>query len=159
MASPPQEIERKFLVAQPPHGLKDYPRKKIRQGYVAVTEGGTEVRVRKEGQRHVLTIKEGHGQDRGETEIEIRRAHFAALWPLTRGRRLEKVRYRVHQGDQTIEVDVYRRKLKGLTIAEVEFDDDSAALDFHPPEWFGPEVTGDENYSNQDLASHGMPQE
>src|SRR3954447_6775380 len=126
MASPSREIERKFLVDEPPEELDSSPRTKIRQGYVAVTEGGTEVRVRKEGKRHFLTIKEGHGENRGEEEIEISPAQFAALWPLTLGKRLKKVRYEIPQGDLTIEVDVYRGKFKGLTIAEVEFPDEAA---------------------------------
>src|SRR3954468_12335105 len=107
MASPSREIERKFLVAEPPDELDRSPRKKIRQGYVAVTEGGTEVRVRKEGKRYVLTIKEGHGQNRGEEEIEITATQFAALWPLTRGKRLKKVRYKMSDGGLKIEVDRY----------------------------------------------------
>jgi CYTH domain-containing protein len=159
MASTSREIERKFLVDHLPEELEGSPRKKIRQGYIAVTDGGTEVRVRKEGKRHFLTIKEGHGENRGQEEIEINAAQFAALWPLTRGKRLKKVRYEVPQGNHTIEVDVYRGKLKGLTTAEVEFPDEAAAHSFQPPDWFGREVTGDEHYSNQNLARHGMPQE
>jgi adenylate cyclase len=158
MAGPSREIERKFLVDEPPEVLDGSPRKKIRQGYIAVTEGGTEVRVRKEGKRHVLTIKEGHGANRGEEETEITAAQFAALWPLTRGKRLKKVRYEVPQGDWTVEVDVYRGKLKGLTTAEVEFPDEGASHGFRPPGWLGREVTGDEHYSNQNLARHGLPQ-
>lgn len=60
-----REIERKFLLDQPLADLDAHPRSKIRQGYIVVTEAGTEVRVRKEGQQHYLTIKEGHGLDRG----------------------------------------------------------------------------------------------
>jgi len=159
MASTSREIERKFLGDHLPEGCEGSPGKKIRQGYIAVTEGGTEVRVRKEGKRHFLTIKEGHGVNRGQEEIEISPAQFAALWPLTFGKRLKKVRYEIPQGDLTIEVDVYRGKFKGLTIAEVEFPDEAAARSFLPPDWFGREVTGDEHYSNQNLARHGMPQE
>jgi len=141
------------------NSLDRSPRKKIRQGYIAVTEGGTEVRVRKEGKRYVLTIKEGHGEDRGQQETEITDAQFAAMWPLTRGKRLKKVRHLVPQDELTIEVDVYRGKLKGLTTAEVEFPDEEASRGFRPPEWFGREVTGDEHYSNQTPARHGLPQE
>jgi adenylate cyclase len=159
MASPSREIERKFLVAEPPEELHGSPRKKVRQGYVAVTENGTEVRVRKEGKGHILTIKEGHGKDRGEEDTEITAAQFAALWPLTRGKRLKKVRYEVPRGDLAIEVDVYRGKLKGLMTAEVEFPDEGASQAFRPPEWIGREVTGDDLYSNQNLARHGMPRE
>ena len=154
-----REIERKFLVGDLPRDFDRSPRKKIRQGYVAVTEGGTELRVRKEGRRHLLTIKEGHGEDRGEQEVEITPAQFAALWPLTKGRRLRKVRYEVPHDGRTVQVDVYRGKLRGLVTAEIEFPDEDAARGFHPPDWLGREVTGDDHYSNQNLARHGLPQE
>jgi len=154
-----REIERKFLLVDPPDHLDSFPHAKIRQGYIAVTGGGTEVRVREEGKRHFLTIKEGHGENRGQEEVAIKDSQFAALWPLTRGRRLKKVRYEIPLEGQTIEVDVYRGKLKGLTTAEVEFPDEGAAGDFRPPEWLGREITGDERYSNQDLARHGRPPE
>lgn len=159
MANPNREIERKFLLDRPPEGLDGHPRTKIRQGYLAITEGGTEVRIRKEGKRHLLTIKEGHGQNRGEVEVEISPAQFASLWPLTRGRRIRKVRYEVPHDGRAIQVDLYRRKLNGLVTAEVEFPDEDAAGRFHAPGWLGREVTGDQQYSNQSLARHGLPQD
>jgi len=159
MSNPSREIERKFVVDDPPERLDSFPRKKIRQGYIAVTEGGTEVRIRKEGKRHFLTIKEGHGEDRGQEEVAITAAQFASLWPLTKGKRLKKVRYRVPHEGWTVEVDAYRGKLKGLTTAEVEFPDEGAAHGFRPPAWLGREVTGDDHYSNQNLARQGVPQE
>ena len=144
MADPDREIERKFLLDQPPEDLDDHPRTKIRQGYLAITEGGTEVRVRKEGRRHLLTIKEGHSQNRGQVEAEISPAQFASLWPLTRGRRIRKLLYEVPYDGRVIQVDLYRRKLNGLVTAEVEFSDEDAASRFHAPDWLGREVTGDE---------------
>jgi adenylate cyclase len=158
MADADREIERKFHLAQRPEGLLEHPAAKIRQGYVAITEPGTEVRIRKEGKRHFLTIKEGHGQVRGEQEVEITPSQFASLWPLTKGSRIRKVRYEVPHEGHTIQVDLYRRKLKGLITAEVEFPDEEAARQFQAPPWLGREVTGDEIYSNQNLARHGIPQ-
>src|SRR4051794_17975371 len=99
MAESDREIERKFLLEGPPEGLDNIPGTKIRQGYIAITGAGTEVRIRKEGRRHLLTVKDGHGESRGEFEVEITPAQFASLWPLTRGKRIRKVRYEVpHEG-------------------------------------------------------------
>src|SRR3954447_2704048 len=112
MADSDHEIERKFLLDEPPEGLDQRQGTSIRQGYLAITEGGTEVRVRKQEKRRVLTIKEGHGEVRGEEEFELTPAQFASLWPLTKGRRIRKVRYEVPHDGVTIEVDVYRGKLK-----------------------------------------------
>src|SRR4051812_48498430 len=157
---PSREIERKFLVGDVPEDLDRFPRTAIRQGYLAVTDGGTELRVRKEGGRYALTLKEGTGRDRGEHEIEIDAAAFRALWPLTKGKRVKKSRYEVvSEGGPTIAVDVYRKKLKGLVTAEVEFPDEAASQRFQPPSWLGREVTGDETYQNRNLARHGLPQE
>ena len=52
MADSNRKIERKFLLDEPPEG-RDDPVTKIRQGYIAITEVGTEVRIRKEGTRAV----------------------------------------------------------------------------------------------------------
>jgi CYTH domain-containing protein len=153
------EIERKFLVPRKPPFLKDCRRKRIRQGYLAVGNNGTEVRVRQEGRRYFLTIKSGKGESRVEEELRIGRKQFDSLWPLTRGRRVRKVRYFASHHDRTIEVDVYRRKLKGLVIAEVEFADPELAGAFEPPEWLGREVTDDEHFRNQSLAANGLPEE
>jgi CYTH domain-containing protein len=158
MAESDREIERKFLPDRPPEGLDDLPRTKIRQGYIAITEAGTEVRIRKEGRRGLLTVKDGHGESRGQVEIQITPAQFASLWPLTKGRRIRKVRYEVPYEGLTVQVDVYRRRLKGLLTAEVEFPDEESAGRFEAPAWLGREVTGDEHFSNQNLARHGLPQ-
>jgi len=150
------EIERKFLVGEVPANLEGSPGQGIRQGYLAATQGGTELRVREQGQRHFLTLKEGHGESRVQEEIEITASQFRALWPLTRGKRIKKVRHEVSYDGRTIEVDVYRGKLKGLVVAEVEFPDLEASHRFRPPDWLGREVTGDDHYSNQNLARHGL---
>ena len=151
------EVERKFVVPEKPAFLADCDRKRIRQGYLAVGKNGTEVRVRQEGKRYFLTVKSGQGETRFEEELGISRKRFASLWPLTRGRRVRKVRYFASHHDRTIEVDVYRRKLKGLVTAEVEFADTESAREFEPPEWLGREVTDDQHFRNQSLALNGMP--
>ena len=77
MAKPNREIERKVLLHQPPEGFDAYPRTKIRQEYLAITEGGTEVRVRKEGKRLLLTMKEGRDENWGQMEVEVSPRQFA----------------------------------------------------------------------------------
>jgi CYTH domain-containing protein len=41
--------------------------------------------------------------------------------------------------------------------AEVEFTSEDDAHRFDPPEWLGIEVTGDERYLNERLATAGRP--
>jgi CYTH domain-containing protein len=152
------EIERKFLVGEPPAHLDLHPSDDIEQGYLAITDEGVEVRVRRYGSRPFLTIKSGGGGARVEEELEIDGRRFRSLWQLTEGRRLEKTRYRIPAaGEATIELDVYRGALEGLITAEVEFDSADAAAAFEPPAWFGREVTDDPAYKNQRLATVGLP--
>ncbi len=128
------EIERKFLVGEPPPGLKRSRSTRIEQGYIAIANDGTEVRVRRRDGAATLTIKSGRGRSRLEEEIAIDAARFARLWPLTKGRRLEKTRHLIPtQAGLTIELDVYSGALTGLTVAEVEFDSEEQADAFEPP--------------------------
>jgi len=150
------EIERKFLLNRLPAEVEQVPGSELRQGYVAL-DGDTEVRVRLERERAVLTFKRGGGRTRMEEEIELTAAQAEALWELTGGRRIEKLRRRVDLGGSCVEVDEYHGDLAGLLVAEVEFYDESAAERFSPPEWMGREVTDDSAYKNRSLACDGVP--
>jgi len=150
------EIERKFLVSEMPEGLEDCPATEIVQGYLCL-DRAQEVRLRASGGRHLQTVKGTGELERFEVEVEITAEVFAALWPATRGRRVEKTRYRVPAGEHVIDVDVYRGALSGLVTAEVEAISVAAAERFQPPPWLGPEVTSDPRYKNRHLAVHGLP--
>jgi adenylate cyclase len=152
------EIERKFLVPEPPPDLAGYRSSQIRQGYLAVDVDGTEVRVRTRGADATLTVKRGRGEVREEEEVELEPDEFGPLWRMTEGRRVEKRRHLIPAGEGlTIELDVYEGELAGLVVAEVEFPGEDQAAGWQPPEWFGPEVTGDPRFSNQRLAVGGRP--
>jgi CYTH domain-containing protein len=151
------EIERKFVLSRRPEELDDAPSDRIEQGYLAITDDGIEVRVRRIGERTVLTVKQGSGERRLEEEVDIPEATFDALWPLTDGRRIEKRRFPLDRDGHQIEVDVYAGALEGLIVAEIEFESEPASAAFEPPGWLGTEVTGDARYANQRLALEGMP--
>jgi CYTH domain-containing protein/CHAD domain-containing protein len=151
------EIERKFLVTEMPRAESGSTA--IEQGYLALDEN-TEVRLRRAGDELFLTAKGGHGEVREEVEVSIDPPSFEALWPLTAGRRVRKVRhYMPLAHGLRAEVDVYEDGLDGLRTAEVEFDSPEASRDFTPPPWFGRELTGDRRYANQTLATEGLPAE
>jgi adenylate cyclase len=149
------EVERKFLVWEPPD-LDGTQADEIDQGYLAIGSDG-EVRVRRKGDALVLTAKQGSGLSRQEAEVELDQGSFDELWPLTEGRRLKKRRHIVPHGDLEIEVDVYAGDLEGLVVAEVEFPSEEDADGFDPPGWLGEDVTGDERYLNETLATVGLP--
>jgi adenylate cyclase len=151
------EIERKFLVPSTPDGLGERSSKRISQGYLAIADGGEEVRLRRIGDGLRLTVKRGLGEVRTEEEIELEPDQFEALWPLTEARRVEKTRYLIPHGEQVIELDVYEGVLEGLVTAEVEFGSEEEGAAFEPPDWLGAEVTEDERYMNERLARDGLP--
>ncbi len=147
-----REIERKFLLKRLPPNLRHFHSRTIEQGYLSVKTDGTQIRLRKSGRRHSLTIKRGRGLSRQEIEIDLTRDQFEELWPATAGCRLTKTRYDVPFGKHTIEIDVYRGRNEGLVVAEVEFRDERECRLFQPPEWFAAEVSGKSRYSNVRLA-------
>ena len=153
-----QEVERKFLLAEPPAGLDEHPSKRLEQGYLALDPAGAEVRIRRKDDETLMTVKTGMGLIRGEEEFAIDRDRFERLWSLTEGRQVVKTRYFVPLEDGlTAEVDVYDGELDGLVTGEVEFPDADTARAFEAPEWLGRDVTEDPRYANQKLAVDGIP--
>lgn len=151
------EIERKFLVNEIPEDLYKYPSSHLSQGYLDVTDDGTEVRIRRNEGRFFKTVKSGHGLERKEIETVIGSEVYDGLWPKTAGMRIEKRRYEVPYDGYVIELDIYLGDLAGLIVAEVEFDSVEASEKFTPPSWFGREVTDDPGYKNRNLAVSGRP--
>ncbi len=151
MAENQIEIERKWSVNEPPK-LSKRKKMTINQGYLAVNAKGTEVRLRRQNHKHFQTIKTGTGLQRGEIEVPLSRKQFKLLWPATRGHRLEKMRYVIKWRGHKIELDVYKKELLGLMVAEVEFKSKKEAEAFSPPKWFGEEVTDNKSYKNVNLA-------
>jgi adenylate cyclase len=148
------ERERTWLVRRLPEPLPAGTR--IAQGYLA-HDGSVAVRVRRRGDRHVATVKGGTGRTRVEVEWDLTPDQFEALWPLSDGRRIEKVRHEVPVDGGTAELDVFGGDLDGLVLVEVEFDDEGSMAAFEAPDWFGPEVSDDERYANGALARDGLP--
>jgi adenylate cyclase len=152
-----QEVERRFLVDAVPAEVEAAPARPLRQGYLA-GEDGVEVRIRDDAGTPWLTVKGGRGLARTEVELALSAERFDALWPLTEGRRIEKVRHAWPTPDGlVVELDVFGGALGGLRIAEVEFDDEATAAAWDPPTWMGVELTGVPGWSNAELARHGRP--
>ena len=148
------EIERKYLLRGRPSGLEGARSVEIEQGYLP----GERIRERLrrylgEGEeRYVRSIKAGRGVSRIEVEEEIGHELFAALWPLTAGRRLRKRRHYVADDALTWEVDEFLDR--DLWLAELELPEESHEVAI--PAWLAPsvvrEVTDDPAYLNASLA-------
>jgi len=148
------EIERKYLLSAMPPAIEGRPFREIEQGYLPGDRLQERIRrVRADGDEwYVRTVKVGAGIRRMELQEGTDRATFDAMWPLTRGRRVVKRRYRVPEGDLVWEVDEFSGR--DLVLAEVELPSE----DVRPrlPDWIAPwvvrEVTGDPEYLNVNLA-------
>ena len=81
------EVERKFLINPEslPFDPEDFEHTTIRQGYLAVSDDGSETRIRDFGndQRFELTVKSNGTVAREEKNIQIDKEVFESLWSLT----------------------------------------------------------------------------
>lgn len=151
------EIERKFILARVPDDIiADCAGEAIRQGYL-LYDDGRELRIRQRGDHYWMTVKQGQGLSRHEQECEIPEAQFNMLWPLTQGRRVEKIRYSVPVGKHQFEIDLFSGALSGLIVLEVEFPNIEASQVFVEPDFIAFEVTEDTAYKNAVLARQGLP--
>jgi len=152
------ELERKFLLEEPPADLGGFPSSLIEQGYLIVA-GSEELRVRKKGDAYTLTLKKGSGTIRHEVEILLSCEQYGLFRELVTGGVITKRRYEYPLGELTVEVDVYQEDLEGLAVAEVEFPSEESMECFSPPAWLGEEVSEVEAFKNKNLALHGFPEQ
>ena len=149
------EIERKFLVSRLPDAPERFPRVRMEQAYLSTDPV---IRIRRAGERYVLTCK-GHGLlAREEFELDLTPESYARLLTKTEGIRIVKDRYEIPLGAYTVELDIFHGTLAPLVVAEVEFPTEDAAKAFVAPDWFGREVTYDPAYTNAALSQRGLPE-
>jgi adenylate cyclase len=148
----PAKVERKFLVGELPKVLNLNQGCQISQGYLAVENGGAEVRILRTENKGTLCVKTGSGQNQAETEVPLTAEQLTALWPLTEGRRMSKVSFTVDIGETPVSLDLYEGQLSWLRIAEAEFNSHQSADNFSPPPWFHREVTDIHAYRQSNLA-------
>jgi len=145
-----KETEHRFLIRSDGWRKLAGPGAVMRQGYLS-TDSKRNVRVRIAGNEAQITVK---GKAKGLTRPE-----FEYSIPLQDGQEieqfclkpiLEKIRYKLQQGDLTWEIDEYAGENRGLVVAEVETKDPLGKL----PQWVGREISTDERYRNYNLVEH-----
>lgn len=144
------EIERKFLV-EGDFKSEAYAHEHIAQGYLN-SNPERSVRVRIKGEKAYLTVKgigNSSGVSRYEWEKEISLGEAKELLALCEPGIIDKIRYYIHKGKHTFEVDEFFGENKGLIIAEIELNSETETFD--RPIWLGQEVTGDARYYNSSL--------
>ena len=135
--------------------------RRIQQGYVPVSAGieiakmleinldftPVEVRLRKVGPNHYLTLKGEGGISREDAECEISSDVFKLHWDATNGRRVIKIRLEKPYDGYTLEIDVYTDR--NLMVAEIELPDLKSSRSIIP---VGLDITEVERYKNRNLA-------
>ncbi|MFA6603811.1 MAG: hypothetical protein WCT10_03120 [Patescibacteria group bacterium] len=147
------ESELSFLVKETPN-LNELGRSEIEQHYLS--EGGEPLRIRRIGQRYELTKKLDVAKNdfsrKDEINIPLTEEEFTRLRGLSI-RSLAKTRYFFPLPEGLMgEIDVFHGPLEGLTVVEIEFNNDSARTAFVPPPWFGRDVSQEEWSANHNLA-------
>lgn len=150
------ELERKYLLEDPPEDLYRSPSVTIEQVYVIVTDS-EELRVRKKGSDFLLTLKKGSGSARQEIEIGISEEQYELFAEQAVGDVIHKNRLEYPLGGLTAEIDIYEGRLEGLAVAEVEFPSAESMKVFSAPDWLGEEVSSIEEFKNKNLALGGFP--
>jgi CYTH domain-containing protein len=158
------EIERKYLISDPPKDLHQYTCRYIEQGYLCTNPV---IRVRKEDKNYYLTFKGRGMMAREEINIPLTEEAYEHLKQKIDGRLISKYRYnipllqpQVKEGfpkppedySLLIELDVFESPYPQLLMAEVEFGSVEAAEAFLPPAWFGEDVTYRPAYHNSNMA-------
>ena len=145
------EIERKFLIENPPADYASFPFRRIEQAYLCTEPV---IRIRREDDSYYMTYKGSGLLSREEYNQPLTADAYAHLLPKADGTILTKKRYLLPLSDSglTIELDVFEGRFAGLILAEVEFPTEEAARAFTPPEWFAKDVTLSGEYQNSRLS-------
>jgi len=154
------ETERKFLIdaGNLPFKLTDMTGSRFLQTYINLSP---EVRVRKiNGDEHRFAVKlpkDEIGLSRQEVQFLITEEEYDYLYAKRETEPLDKTRYTHRQDGVRVSVDIYDGHLKGLAVAEIEFESVEAANAFVPFDWFIEDLTSDKRYKNANLAKDGLP--
>ena len=146
------EIERKFLVDNIPYNLDQLECHHIEQAYLCTDPV---VRIRKQDEDYYMTYKGQGLMCREEYNLPLNQEAYYHMKEKADGYIISKHRYLIPITDNlTIELDVFQDIHSPLVLAEVEFESESAANAFIPPEWFVKEVTTDPRYQNSYLSNN-----
>ena len=143
------EIERKYLITNPPANLSSYPCHDIEQGYLCTNPV---VRIRRQDDTFFLTYNSKGLMVREEYNLPLTGEAYEHLKTKIDGRLICKRRYLIPLPPYTIELDLFSSPKEGLLLAEVEFPTEEEALAFLPPAWFGEDVTNSPLYHNSNLS-------
>ena len=158
---PQLEIEKRYLISSDNiekilrNDFIDFKSETLEQFYLIATIEKT-LRYRKEGDRYIKNSKKGNGLVREELEEEVSKSEYKRAKKERIGGIIKKTRYSFTIDQYHFELDIFKGKLKGLRILEVEFKDIEEANNFKMPAILQPliikEITNETIYSNGALS-------
>ena len=145
-----QEIERKFTVdSEKWNNIEKSEPIQIFQSYLSTNPECT-VRVRIKGKKGFLTIKgKSIGISRSEFEYEIPLEEAEQMINSFAQKTLSKLRYEIQVDNHLWEVDIFKGKLDGLIVAEIELTNENES--FTKPEWVIEDVSDNIEFYNSRL--------
>ena len=150
------EIERKFLIDKINFDLEKYKSKYIKQQYLykdIFTAIRKRLIIQNNVSKYFYTIKTNkNGFSVNEIEKEITQDEYDKL-NNENNTEIIKTRYIIPYQNYKIELDIFDGEYKGLMFAEVEFKNETEAIEFEKniPEWFVIETSND--ITNADMAT------
>ncbi len=158
---PQLEIEKRYLLTSDNiekilrNDFIEFKKEELEQFYLVATIEKT-LRYRKEGSRYIKNSKKGSGLVREESEDEVTEIEYKEAKSRRKGGIIKKCRYSFSINNWNFELDIFKGKLKGLRILEVEFNDIEEANSFKMPEILRAliikEITNESIYSNGALS-------
>ena len=136
-------IVRNFILDEIPD-LTGYTVIDMEQTYLMIQP---EIRVRKENNKYVMTVKSNDILIREEYETVISKSMYESL----KENAVTNILYKTRYMKDIYEIDIYTYP-EDLHIVEVEFNSLEEANSFIPPKWFGEEVTYNKEFFNKNLA-------
>jgi len=138
------ELEKTYLAKEIPEGLGDCDSIEITDIYLPKSASHPTLRIRKAGDRLEITKKEpieGNDSSRQlEQTIPLTGEEFSDLSVLE-GQRFRKIRYKYTFQGKKMDIDVFKDKLEGLVIVDVEFDTVEEMVAFAMPSFCLSDVT------------------
>jgi len=128
------ELERTFLVKKIPD-LSKARKVEMVDVYIPKSHEHPTLRIRKNGTKYEMTKKMPVGKDpsvQKEQTIILNKEEFDILSKLD-GKRTEKNRYVFEVNGRICEIDIFRGRLKGLVLADFEFQKEDEKSEFKMP--------------------------
>lgn len=149
------ELERTFLLKYIPKGLEECEFKEILDIYIPADSIHPVTRIRKSGDKFVITKKEPisgtDSSEQSEHTISLTENEFNELSQI-QGKRLHKNRHFYAHENKIAEVDVFLDKLEGLAVVDFEFSSRKEMEAFEMPDFCLAEVTQDKTIAGGMLA-------